>query len=410
MPAESPSTAPLPATAEAVLRFLESVSRRSEVELYLGLFRRLPKESFAIIAPGAPVIRQGQGAFTEQLRFLSDLGLAAPIVLGLFDPAQADSSRDRLLRRLEAAQLDFAVHFPGEADLTETLRSELRAGRWPIVQLAEDSTRTADARLSWLARLAEGLDSRKLVLLRRRGPLRLTSERSLTIAEKNQLSVEAGGLSLINLRTDPPLLTGQRLLRKEDATLFDHVKHLLESCTDEKLLVSITSPLDLLRELFTTQGAGTLVKRGTAITRFDSFSETQVDRLQQCIESSFGHRLREEFFATPPLAIYVEENYRGAAIVHDTEAGPYLAKFAVDRVAQGEGMGRDLWQVTSRDFPSFFWRTRADNGISAWYTSVCDGMMRLPRWHVFWRGFEPERVPRLVEHALLRGDDFERPC
>ena len=96
--------------------------------------------------------------------------------------------------------------------------------------------------------------------------------------------------------------------------------------------------------------------------------------------------------------------------MHDTEAGPYLAKFAVDRVAQGEGMGRDLWQVTSRDFPSFFWRTRADNGISAWYTSVCDGMMRLPRWHVFWRGFEPERVPRLVEHALLRGDDFERPC
>ena len=146
MPAESPSTAPLPAPAEAVLRFLESVSRRSEVELYLGLFRRLPKESFAIIAPGAPVIRQGQGAFTEQLRFLSDLGLAAPIVLGLFDPAQADSSRDRLLRRLEAAQLDCAVHFPGEADLTETLRSELRAGRWPIVQLAPDLVRTADGR------------------------------------------------------------------------------------------------------------------------------------------------------------------------------------------------------------------------------------------------------------------------
>lgn len=410
MPAESPSTLPLPATAEAVLRFLESVSRRSEVELYLGLFRRLPKESFAIVAPGAPVIRQGLGAFTEQLRFLSDLGLAAPIVLGLFDPAQADSSRDRLLRRLEAAQLDFTVHVPAESDLTETLRAELRAGRWPIVQLGEGSTQTAEDRLSWLARLAEGLDSRKLVLLRRRGPLRLTSERSLTIAEKHSLSVVAGGLSLINLRTDQPLLTGQKLLRKEDAALFENVKRLLESCTDEKLLVSITSPLDLLRELFTTQGAGTLVKRGTSITRFAAFSEVQVGRLQQCIESSFGHRLREAFFATPPLAIYVEESYRGVAVVHDTEAGPYLAKFAVDRVARGEGMGRDLWQVTSRDFPRLFWRTRADNSISAWYASVCDGMVRLPKWHVFWRGIEPEQVPRLVERALRFGDDFERPC
>ncbi|MBI3206184.1 MAG: hypothetical protein HYZ29_31905 [Myxococcales bacterium] len=403
----SPAPA-LPRATEAVLRFIESVGRRSEAELYLGLFRRLPKESFAIIAPGAKVIRQGQGSFTEQLRFLSDLGLAAPIVLGLFDPAQADGARDRLLKRLETAQLDFAVHVPGEADPSEALRVELCAGRWPIIQLTEAATPTTESRLAWLARLAERLDTRKLVLLRRRGPLQITSERSLTIAERNLLSVEAGALSLINLRTDTPLLTGQRLLRKEDATLFDSVKGLLESCADEKLLVSITSPLDLLRELFTTKGAGTLVKRGTAIRRFESYAELDIPRLQGCIEASFGHPLREAFFLVPPAAVYVEENYRGAAIVHDTPVGPYLAKFAVDPVAQGEGMGRDLWQAMARDFPALFWRTRADNSISAWYAAVCDGLQRLPGWHVFWRGLSPERVPQLVEHAAGLSDDFER--
>ena len=37
--------------ADVVLTFLESVGRRAEAELYLRLFRQLPKESFALIAP-----------------------------------------------------------------------------------------------------------------------------------------------------------------------------------------------------------------------------------------------------------------------------------------------------------------------------------------------------------------------
>ena len=48
----TPKTANSPDAAGVVLTFLESVGRRSEAELYLKLFRELPKESFAIIAPG----------------------------------------------------------------------------------------------------------------------------------------------------------------------------------------------------------------------------------------------------------------------------------------------------------------------------------------------------------------------
>src|SRR5262245_51482683 len=118
------SQPPLPGTADAVLRFLESVGRRSEAELYLRLFRQLPKESFAIIAPGAPVIRQGLGAFTEQLRFLADLGLSAPVVLGLYDPAQSTQAADRLQKRAETAALDPVRHSAREPDLIERLKAE----------------------------------------------------------------------------------------------------------------------------------------------------------------------------------------------------------------------------------------------------------------------------------------------
>jgi ribosomal protein S18 acetylase RimI-like enzyme len=403
--ATDPEEPGLPATAEAVLTFLESVGRRSEAELYVNLFRELPKESFAIIAPGAPVIRQGQGGFSEQLRFLADLGLAAPLVLGLFDPAQAAAVGERLIRRMDSAGIPHSEHQPADPDLASALRDALGAGRWPIVRFAPSDV---SDRLAWLGRVAADLDTRKVVLLRRRGHLRLQSERSLALAERHHLLVDAGGLSLVNLSTDTELITGQKLLRKEDAELFERVQALLGESRAERLLVSITSPLDLLRELFTVKGAGTLIKRGSAICRASTYGEVDPARLGALIRASFGHELKPEFVEIEPRAIFVEQDYRAAAILHDTPVAPYLTKLAVDPLARGEGLGRDLWQFVAREFPTMFWRTRAENPIGAWYAGVCDGLVRLPRWHVFWRGIEPARVPAVVEYALSLDDDFVR--
>src|SRR5215813_14046471 len=66
----TPKTAHSPDAAGVVLTFLESVGRRSEAEFYLKLFRELPKESFAIIAAEAAVLRYAAGSLVEQLRFL----------------------------------------------------------------------------------------------------------------------------------------------------------------------------------------------------------------------------------------------------------------------------------------------------------------------------------------------------
>jgi hypothetical protein len=86
--------APASAAADAVLTFLESVGRRSEAEFYLRLFLKLPPESFGIIAPGGTVIRYALGSLVEQLKFLADLGLHAPVVLGLYDPEQGAVSSE----------------------------------------------------------------------------------------------------------------------------------------------------------------------------------------------------------------------------------------------------------------------------------------------------------------------------
>ena len=84
----------------------------------------------------------------------------------------------------------------------------------------------------------------------------------------------------------------------------------------------------------------------------------------------------------------------------------YLSKLAVEPVAQGEGIARDLWQALARDHAAFFWRARPQNPITSWYLSRCDGVLRLSDWHVYWRGLAPEQIPGAVAEALARPEDF----
>jgi acetylglutamate kinase len=398
--------APASAAAEAVLTFLESVGRRSEAEFYLRLFLRLPPESFGIIAPGATVIRYALDSLVEQLKFLADLGLHAPVVLGLYDPERGASSSERLVKRVQLAGMDVCSHEVGEADLAEKLRAELRADRLPVVNFRALDGQTIEDRLNELGGLARELDTRKFVLLRRRGGLKPLTRGKLEMAPGYFLPTDAGRISIINLRTDRAGIVAGKTLPKRDAELLAAAERLIDLSQPTPILASITSPLNLLKELFTVKGAGTLIKLGSAVSRHRSYVNLDTGRLRRLLEASFGRALDDEFFERTPLAVYVEEEYRGAAVVAHGNPVPYLSKFAVEPEAQGEGMGRDLWQAISRDYPALYWRGRADNPIASWYASVCDGMMRLPEWNVYWRGIETQRIPEVIEAARSHPTDF----
>ncbi len=390
-----------------MLTFLESVGRRSEAELYLRLFRQLPKESFAVIAAEAPVVRHALGSLVEQLRFLADLGLYAPVVLGLFDPGAAETGAGRLARRLPTAGLEPCVHHADDDDLVEQLREQLRTERVPLVRFRAEAGSTLAERFARVGHIARELDARKLVLLRRRGGLGPHGDGRVELSGGHELGLHRGGISLINLRLDYDALRGAKLLRKEDALLLERLHDLLLASPSGRLLVSVTSPLNLLKELFTVRGAGTLVKSGAPIMRLSSYADADTARLRALLESSFGRPLSAAFFEREPLAIYVDADYRGAAILEPTPIGAFLTKFAVDPIAQGEGIARDLWQALTRDHPAVFWRARLENPIAGWYSTLCDGMVRLPRWQIFWRGIEPAEVPALVTEAERRPGDFE---
>jgi acetylglutamate kinase len=381
-------------TSDAVLRFLESIGRRSEAEFYLALFRAESKESFANLVISASVLRDGVDAVVLDLRFLRGLGLVPVVSVGFGSSGQAGAELvERFHRRLDKADIPSRAYSTETPALAEAVTESARNGVIPIVAFTKGDPNDAVARFDALGDLSVALKTRKLIFVARRGGLRLRQG--------------DGEMPIVNLATDYDTLVSKRLLSPTRLFLLEQSRRLLVERATHRMFIAITSPLSLLRELFTVRGAGTLIKRGSTILRKSGYAEVDTGRLETLLASSFGRELTPGFFERDMTEVYLEEGYRGAALLRHTDLGAYLCKFAVEREAQGEGIGRDIWQVVTGDHKTLFWRARPHNPIRAFYTHECDGMVRTEHWHVFWKGLPAERISDAVSTALAQPIDFQ---
>ncbi len=381
--------------ADVVLRFLESVGKRSEAEFYLSLFRAEPKEEFACLSVDANVARHAYEAVVLHLKFLGALGLWPVVALGLFEPTDAPEHAARIKRRLDRATVPCALTSAADpAQLAEACLLATRGGIMPIVVFTAAEGVTPEERFARLGALLTALRTRKMIFLHRPGGLRLKGS-LVPVVNLSETSGDVAGLE-----------KSKELSRKERA-LLAWSRRLVFELVPHKITVSITSPLNLLRELFTTKGAGTMLRRGAKIEKRASYAEVDVERMQRLITSAFGRPVVDTFFARDVLQLYVEQGYLGAAVLCATPLGAaYLTKFAVDREAQGEGIARDLWDAFAAEHPRVFWRARPNNAINEWYTKLADGLMRFPEWIVFWKGLEPASVPEAISWALAQPVDL----
>jgi acetylglutamate kinase len=378
--------------ADVVLRFLESVGRRDEAEFYLRLFREQGRERFACISVDANVARHASEAVVLDLKFLAALDLTPVVVLGLFEPTDAGEHAARIQRRLSREGVAAEVlPVNGAAAVVERVQKNVI----PLLMFEgqERTDQAVDERFARLATLLTDLQTRKLIFLHRPGGLRQTG----TL------------VPLVNLTTDFASLSGSKELSRKERAILSQSRRLILERVPHKLLVAVTSPLNLFRELFTTKGAGTMLRRGATLERHAKVAELDAPRLGNLLESSFGRPPVPEFFGRETSSIYLEESYRGVAILLDTPLGSYLSKFAVDREAQGEGMGRDLWQALYADHPHIFWRARPENPINPWYANLCDGLHRTREWTLYWKGLDPAQVPAASEFALAQPIDIPSP-
>ncbi len=388
----APAAPPELAPQDVVLRFLESTGRPSEARLYLDLFRARAREQFAAIAIDANVMAGAADAVVQDLRFLAALDLFPTVVLGIFQPSDAAAHARLLRRHLEAGGVGIEELPAAEPGLAARLVACVAAGRVPVLAFAPAADEQPADRLARLGGLLAELQTRKLLFLHRPGGLR------------------QGGVlvPIVNLTTDVPGLVATKEISRKEALILEHARALCERMAPLPFTVAITSPLNLLRELFTVKGAGTLLRRGARIVRRESWEGVDVPRIRELLTSSFGRPPTDAFFRTTPARVYLEENYRGCAILVETPLGAYLTKFAVSAEAQGEGMARDLWEALVADTPVVFWRARRTNPISEWYVKLCDGLARFEDWTVYWKGIAPDAIPAAIDWAVKQPVDIPR--
>jgi hypothetical protein len=371
--------------ANAVLKFLQSVASSAEADFYLRLFRSRDRESFATIAVPSSALEHGVDGVARDLSFLAALDLTPIVVLGLDDPDRADAHARMLSVRLHEDGVTVEV-----SSIEGPYSSIADAARRGAIPLLTSVSRDTDARLQALAHMLTEFETVKLIYLRPEGGFNLGGKR----------------LSVVNLTTDYATMHASGEVDAAERRLLEASRKLIFELVPSRLVVSVTSPINLLRELFTVKGAGTLLRKGARIERHAGFGSADQQRLFALLSSSFGKPPSAALFQRPLQRLYIEEDYRGAAMLVDTPLGSYLSKFAVTREAQGEGIGQDLWSAITADSGALFWRVRADNPVRAWYERQCQGRFDAGAWTVYVRGLSSDQIAAAIQYALAQPADF----
>lgn len=357
--------------------FLDAIGRRDEYEFYLRKFMDDPRDCFAALVPDAESLEQAGELMAFDLAFLLRLELT-PLVL-LCGP---EALRMRAWMEASHEAPSRIVDIPPGSSLVEAVEQHLpaaRHGQQLLTLCVPDQTLDALA-----GELLPGI-VRRVHIIRLAGELQDTGGRSL---------------DPYLLQTPPP-----GGLNRDESELLATAS----ACLDHypAAHVSVASPLNLLRELFTVRGAGTVIRRGSLIEHLTDRGAVDLPRLEELLSHAFGKSFQNPALFDEVSDFYLEEQYRGAVLLEPHPAARYLSKYAVGKGARGEGLAQELWDRVIADCPSLFWRSRSANPVNTWYDRHADGRHCAGSWTVFWRGIETGDLPGIIDYAISRPPDFQ---
>ncbi|ABZ94247.1 Conserved hypothetical protein [Leptospira biflexa serovar Patoc strain 'Patoc 1 (Ames)'] len=360
--------------------------------LFLKEFQSLSPESFAILYADSETIFESSEALFSDLKLLYQLDLFPFVVLEedsfqylkVFFPLEQMATN-----ATDDKSLGFSYEIIArEKPLKEAVRDSIQKKKIPIL-LWNDETEKLEAVLD---RCRSILNSAKIIYVSIDGPLK----------DPNSGKVK----SILQLENTFQLPAGFSITETQKE--FVHLSEgLLSKIEDPKFSIVLTSPFTLLTELFTVKGSGTLVKRKNKIHKYESMDGVNMERLFQLIGESFGKKLKPNFFQTQFDVLFLEESYRACAWMQKTEFGYLLSKFAVNGVARGAGVGRDIWDQILENCNPLFWRSKPDNTINKWYMSIAQGIEKDENWYYYWLGVDRTLIPKIIELLQSQPEDFE---
>jgi acetylglutamate kinase len=167
----------------------------------------------------------------------------------------------------------------------------------------------------------------------------------------------------------------------------------------------ITSPKNILYELFTVKGKGTLLKYHELAVEND-FSKIDEEKLKETIEDAFKKKLKSGYFSQNITQVIYEKSFGGLAMFTKMGEFDYLDKFAVKKEFQGTGLGKSIWLEIKKNHPSFVWRANPKNPINAFYLKNCDGFKKCGAWNVYWNGLSLNDVAKAVLFTVQKKPSF----
>ena len=369
---------------DKVIRSLSAIGAIKDARFYAELFSSQEPEQFALIVIDPRCLKNPLlESLIGNIRILTDLGLTPTLLVGALDDDMTSIrfQSQRLAKDLESVKVRTVRLNTDSYGLIDSVRKAASQGRITVLENTKPQKRKD------LIDLVEGLSPGKVIFLQPSGGITQNGHRVpvINIDDKEQLKL-----------TD--LSHGQ-------ARFIDLARKMLEE-QSRKTVYIIASPLNLLTELFTVKGSGTLIRRGARIKSYNSLHSLDQEALRRSIEFGFEKPVKTEIEDWPVKSVLLEENFRGGAILTQISNLTYLSKFWVIKEAQGEGIARDIWDKIVNRNQKFFWRSRRANPFNDFYIKACDGMQVSQDWRIFWRGLATEDIGQAVNLASEIAEDF----
>ena len=405
-----------------IVRLLSNMASTREIELYLRRFSQLDAARFAVVKVSGAVLKSDLTPIVSSLAFLQQVGLTPIVIHGAGPQVEQEMSMAGIAKELvdgvrratpDVLAVVRRVLQLENLRLVEALQAEgVRAtslhcgvfecaclhrkrygfvGSVRSVRVSGIKAATAVGSIPVIASMGEtpegqildlSLDQAASALVKRLEPYKII----FLTGQGGLLDGEGKLVESVNLTSEYRELIRQTWLDGEAKVELEQIHELLMELPPSSSL-SITRPEEMAKELFTHRGSGTLVRRGEEIRSHASWDELDVDALREVIESSFGRALAKDYFErTDPYRVYTSEHYRAAIVLLREGELTYMDKFAVTEEAQGEGLGRAIWQAVRGENPELSWRSRRGNRINEFYFANADGAVKDSCWTVFWYG------------------------
>ena len=376
---------------DILLRFYEATGNNTESLVFLKKFRSKSSEKFSVLYTSTDTIAEFLEKLFYDLKFLYRLDLFPVIAIHI--------------ESLEYIKLFYRSFYDRIRELKdkEEFSIELIHYKQPILKQVQDVIsrssipmvvfdKPAGSIYETLFEIVDELESEKLVILDKEGGFR-----KLESGEK---------VSIINLTNEYHSLLESNVLSKDNTIVLEKVNILINRLKNTNPSVAVTSPLTLFQELFTVKGSGTYIKKGSTVDIYSGVEPLDRIKLVHLLETAFHKTILPAFFTFDICSVIIESNYKGAAIMKRSPYGEYLTKFAVDEIARGEGIGRDIWDKMKSIYHSFFWRAKPYNPINKWYSKECTGMHKAEKWTIFWVNKEPKDIDGICKFMNSEPPDF----